>query len=399
MNKALLQPEVQQFLKDNLDTSLPAILFAKDYFEAVTNVELVRQIESRRKCDKKLPLWFHADNIIYQDKLNIEQTSSEVTAAYKVGLVQGKVLADLTGGFGIDSYYFSKRFNRIHHCEVFDELSAVAKHNAQVLGATNIDFYNGDGLEFIREYDGLLDCIYIDPSRRNNIKGKVFMLKDCLPDVPENLELLFHKSDAIVIKTSPILDISMGLSELQYVAEIHVVAVNNEVKELLWLLKKGYEEKVKLVAVNIKGAVKQQFSYLLEEEELVVASYGLPQTYLYEPNAAIMKSGGFKSIAAAFQLHKLHNNSHLYTGDAIIDFPGRSFRINEVIPYHKKTVKSRFQGTKANITTRNFPDKPDVLKKNLKIKDGGEVYLFFTTDINATKIILVTEKIENKEDI
>jgi hypothetical protein len=195
------------------------------------------------------------------------------------------------------------------------------------------------------------------------------------------------------MKTSPLIDLSQGLKELNSVKEIHVVAVKNEVKELLWICEKGWEGSLEIKTINLLSEENQVFDFKLEKERDISKFY-LPQNYLYEPNSAIMKSGGFNQVSIKFGISKLHPHSHLYTSDEIIDFPGRAFKIIEVLVYNSKELKKQFEGKKANITTRNFPLKVEGIRKKLKIKDGGEVYLFFTTNKEEKKLVLVCEKIK-----
>jgi len=218
-----------------------SVLLKKPLFEHITNRELVEQIEAKKKSAKKLPTWFNANNIYYPKKINIEQTSSEITARYKSEYIAGKSLLDITGGFGIDSYFFSKKIDTTLHCEIDKKLSEIVRHNYQILGVKNINTICADGIVYLKENNQLYDWIYVDPSRRSNIKGKVFQLSDCLPNIGRHLNLLFKRSKKILIKTSPLLDISKGISELKNVAALHIVAVNNEVKELLWFDRK-YQE-------------------------------------------------------------------------------------------------------------------------------------------------------------
>src|SRR6056297_302849 len=223
-----------------------SVLLEKPNFEGVSQKELAEQIEAKKKCQDKLTTWFNTPNIYYPNKLNIEQTSSETTAAYKAQMVSGKSLVDLTGGFGVDSYFFSKKMESVLHCEITSELSEIACHNFKVLGQENIECYPVDGVVFLKSSTSNFDWIYIDPSRRNDKKGKVFLLEDCLPNLPENLSLLFEKTQNILVKTSPLLDIKMGIETLEFVKEVHVVAVQNEVKELLFILEKGYTGSIQI---------------------------------------------------------------------------------------------------------------------------------------------------------
>ena len=205
--------------------------------------------------------------------------------------------------------------------------------------------------------------------------------------------MLFSKSDNIMMKTSPLVDISQGISELKSVKEIHVVAVKNEVKELLWIFDKGYAGEILIKTANLIGKDTQEFEFVLSSEGNQESKYSLPLSYLYEPNSAILKSGAFNQVSIQLKTTKLNKHSHLYTSDELVAFPGRSFNIKEILPFQKKMLKKRFGGTKANITTRNFPKKVDEIRKSLSINDGGEVYLFFTTISTEEKVCLVCVKI------
>ena len=393
MNKHILNIEVQDFINNNLNSNIHDILLKGTSFATVETKDIVEQIEAKKRSEKKLLTWFRTEKIYYPNKLNIEQTSSEVTALYKSELISGNSLIDLTGGFGVDSFYFSKQFNRVVHCEVNEELSKIASHNFKQLNTNNISTIAHNGLNYLKESKKQFDWIYIDPSRRNKSKGKVFFLTDCLPNIPENIDLLFKHSNNILIKTSPLLDITVGMNDLKYVKQIHVVAVNNEVKELLWVLEKGFEHAICVFTTNIKKNSEETFDFLWDNEKTTNATYSEPLTYLYEPNTALLKAGAFNIISKSLALNKLHPHSHLYTNDKLIDFPGRTFKIEHILPYNKKELQ-KLQIKKANITTRNFPENVEQLRKKFKISDGGYFYLFFTTNIHNEKIVLVTLKAE-----
>ena len=369
-----------------------SVLLKKPIFEGISNQELAQQIEARKKCEKKLPTWFGTPKIYYPNTQNIEQTSSEITARYKSEIVAGKSLLDATGGFGVDSYFFSQKIELVFHSEIDENLSQIAAHNFEILGAENIKTIPTDGMEFLKVTETRFDWIYLDPSRRNDSKGKVFRLSDCLPNVLEELESVFAKSDNILLKTSPLLDFSIGISELEFVKEIHVVAVKNEVKELLWMLKKGYSDEITVKTINFSRTGKEVFDFQLSEEKNADPCYSPPLSYVYEPNAAIMKSGAFKMVGNRFGLNKLHEHTHLYTSNTLIDFPGRRFKMEEVSPCTKRDMK-RLGIDKANISTRNFPESVVQIRKKFKIKDGGESYLFFTTDLKNNRILLKCSKI------
>jgi 16S rRNA G966 N2-methylase RsmD len=352
---------------------------------------LVTQIISKKKCEKKLPNWFKTENIYYPPKVHIEQTSSEITAVYKSSLVSGDSIIDITGGFGIDCYYFSKKFRKVTHCELDGNLSTIVKNNYQQLKTGTINLVSGDGIEFLKNNDSKFDWIYIDPSRRDSIDKKVFLLKDCLPNVPENLELLFSKSDRILIKNSPILDLSKTIEELQYVKEIHIVAVHNEVKELLFVLEKNYNKTIQIKTINHTKNNLQVFDFQYLKRN--TSNYAKPKKYIYEPNSAILKSGGFHEISSQLNLEKLHQHSHLYTTDERIEFPGRTFLVENSCSYNKKEIKKFLKENKANITTRNFPETVAQIRKKTKIKDGGTTYLFFTTNNNNKHIVLICSQV------
>jgi len=389
----LLNPEIQCFINDNIDATISKLALKKNPFPNIEWISILNQIEAKTKAKLKLPTWFATENIIYPSKISIEQTSSEKTASYKAGIVSGESLIDLTGGFGIDDYYFAKKIKKVVHCEINPELSNIVKHNFEQLKVKSITCHSGDSLAILTGLNTKWDWIYIDPSRRNDAKGKVFMLKDCLPNVPEHLDLFFKFSDSILIKTAPLLDIAAGLTELKNVKTIHIVAVENEVKELLWEIHKGHTGKINIKTVNILKGKMDFFEFILDEN-IEIPIYSLPQNYLYEPNSAIMKSGGFDEVGTFYKLNKLHKHSHLYTNSTLITFPGRIFEIENSIPYHKNEMKIFLEGKQTNITTRNFPDTVESIRKKWKIKEGGNQYCFFTTDENDNKIVLICRKIE-----
>jgi THUMP domain-like/Conserved hypothetical protein 95 len=388
---ALLSPKIQNFIIEKTNSDSSKLAFQKNPFPEIDFKIVINQIECRKKSKEKLPTWFNTPNIIYPSKISVEQTSSETTAKYKAALVSGENLIDLSGGFGVDDYYFSKKINHVTHCEINADLTEIVAHNMEQLKVSNITCIEGDSRETLLNLNKKFNWIYVDPSRRNDLKGKVFLLKDCLPNVPEEQEFYYNFSNNILIKTAPILDISSGIAELKNVKTIHIVAVDNEVKELLWEIEKNFSDEITIKTINFNKDKLENFDFKLNSD--VVTTYGLPKKYLYEPNSAIMKSGGFTEIGNRYSLDKLHQHSHLYTSDDWIEFPGRVFEIQKMIHYSKVEMKSNLENTKANITTRNFPDNVEIIRKKWKIKDGGNDYCFFTTDKNDNKIVLICTKI------
>ncbi len=387
----ILKPEIQNYIDEKTGTDVSKLAFQKNPFPEVDFKILLNQIEARAKSKEKLPTWFTTKNIIYPSKISVEQTSSEITARYKSEIVSGDNLIDLSGGFGVDDFYFSKKMRQLIHCEINPELSEIVAHNFNQLESHNCSCIAGDSSEIIENLHQKFDWIYIDPSRRNDSKGKVFMLTDCLPNVPDLQDFYFQYANNILIKTAPILDITAGLSELKNVKTIHIVAVDNEVKELLWEIEKDFIADIIIKTINIKKESTQIFQF--HHNTNFVTSLGLPKKYLYEPNSAIMKSGGFTAITTQFPVEKLHQHSHLYTSNDLIEFPGRVFQIEKVLDYSKKEMREHFSKQNANITTRNFPDTVETIRTKWNIKDGGDRYCFFTTDKNDSKIVLLCTKI------
>ena len=391
MNTAILNTNVQQFISENLKTDITKLILKGSPFSDVSIQELANQIVAKQKAEHKLASWFRTQQIYYPSKINIEQTSSEHTANYKSNLVNGASIIDITGGFGIDCFYFSKRFEAVTHCEINAELSTIVAHNFKQLKLNNITTFSGDAFDFLRSTKEKFDCIYIDPSRRDAVKGKVFLLQDCIPNVPENIDFLFSKTNQILIKTSPILDITSAINELKFVKEVHVIAIHNEVKELLFLLDKEHSKSIEIKTVNIGKEETKTFHFTYKED--LYSDYSEPLSYLYEPNSAILKSGGFHQITNQLNVSKLQQHSHLYTADILLDFPGRTFKIEQVLSYDKKKLKKLLPENKANITIRNFPKTVAQIRKETKIKEGGTIFIFFTTNFKNELTVVICRKI------
>ncbi|WLD22569.1 class I SAM-dependent methyltransferase [Flavobacterium dauae] len=387
----ILSSDLKQFIKNNLKQNINILALKKNPFVDYEWSWILNQIQAKQKAEKKLPTWFANDNVIFPSTLSVEQTSSETLAKFKSELISGEKIIDLTGGFGVDDYYFAKRFKKVVHCEFQEDLSAIVQHNFKVLNVDNIETISGDSISYLEKSTEKYDWIYIDPARRDDKKSKVFLLKDCTPNVVELQEFLFEKSKNILIKVAPLLDISSILNELSNVKTIYAIGLQNEVKELLIVQQKGFIGLPELIAVNISndGTIHQDAFPL---NDIVDSQLSLPLNYLYEPFSSYLKLGVYNSIATKFNVSKLHKHSHLYTSNELVDFPGRSFKIEQIIPYNKKEIKF-LENTKCNITTRNFPLKVEEIRKKHKIKDGGDLYVFFTTDLNNDKIVVVCKKI------
>jgi hypothetical protein len=386
--------QAQKFIKDNLHITVEDLLLSGKKYSGLNIPLLATQVEGKNKAEKKLPTWFQTEGIIYPVKLSMEQCSSEITAAYKASLVAGDIFVDLTGGFGVDSVAFAEKIKKVIYIERNSELADIVKYNFGILKKDNIEVLNTSAEDFINKNSLRADWIYIDPARRKG-GSKVFRFADCEPNVIQLQQELFKISNHIMIKTSPLLDIDLAIKELGCVAEVHVVAVDNECKELLFLLNKpAQNQETKIVATNIRKGNKEEFSFTRKMENESVANFGLPLEYIYEPNAAILKAGAFKSLANLVGLNKLHRNSHLYTSETVREnFPGRIFRLLKIVKYSKQEILVEIPEGKANITTRNFPDSVEMIRKKTGLKDGGDKYLFGTTDLNGKYVVLLTEKV------
>ena len=357
----------------------------------------IRQIKGRQIVKTKLPSWYANERLLYPIHLSLEQASSESTALYKQGLCsEGEAMIDLTGGLGVDISFLSKLFQKAIYVEQQESLSLLAEHNFGELGLHNIEVVNGEAHHYLEQIEKVFDLIYIDPARRDGHGKKIFFIEDCSPNLLEIQDLLRAKAKTVMIKLSPMLDISLALSKLKSVSSVHIVGVDNEVKELLFITDQNYSGEVEFHCANIRKARTDKFVYYASEENNSQMKYASQvKTYLYEPNASILKSGAYKLVAERFNLEKLHPSSHLYTSDVRVeDFPGRAFRVKTVSSLNKAELKKKLDGIdKINITVRNFPMSVDALRKKLKVAEGGNDYLFATTLSNNQKILVFCEKI------
>jgi hypothetical protein len=360
------------------------------------HIFLARQTEGRKIIANKLPSWAENMSILFPVKISLEQCSSEATASYKTGLIAGESLVDLTGGFGVDCSFLSRNFTSVDYVEQNEELCQIAEHNFAALGL-NIRVHNTESVSFLADMPSV-DCIYIDPARRD-VKGKKTAdLSLCSPNLLEIRDILLKKCKTLLIKLSPMFDISSALEVFPECKQVHVVSVKNECKELLLLVEGGFCGETEIVCVNLEeqGIVKPEITSVasnLKKEKGEIISYSFPKAYLYEPNASIMKAGLFKTVANKYNVQKLHPSTHLYTSEEFVPgFPGRSFEIKRVTKVQKKEIQDI---EKANLSTRNFPGNVADLRKKLKLKDGGDTYIFACTLNDNSKVLIICEKIPN----
>ena len=431
----------QDFIRQHQDDDVRQLAFLGSKYPEVDMPFALDQIRGRKMARVKLPRWASLEGIIYPPHISMEQCSSESTALYKAELAARLLglpasssgtemkaeneieFVDLTGGFGVDFSYIAARLGvKSMYVERQAHLCEAAKENFGRLGLKNAIVKNGDGIEVLHSFhpkkkdaasddDSLgitydkprsllktnlgLKIIFIDPARRDDAGNKVVSLKDCTPDVTVLQEEMFLKADYVIIKLSPMLDWHRAISELSHVREVHIISVNNECKELLLVLSaRNMGENLRIYCINdAQSFVCDELD--MESSQVKIAPSTLEEMlYLYEPNASLMKAGCFGVLSGRYDARMLSKNSHLFVSrEPIAAFPGRSFRIIAVSSFNKKELKRHLSGiTKANIATRNFPLSVAELRKRLKLKDGGETYIFATTLSDESHVLMITEK-------
>lgn len=396
-----LSPETLAFIDSHRGDDVRTLALQAKKYPAVDMAEAVVQIAGYQIAEKKVPLWAQTAGIRYPQHLSMEQCSSEVTARYKASLVSGDTLTDLTAGWGVDCSFLARNFRCADYVERQETLCRIAAHNFPLLGLPHVRIHCADAVEYLQSMDPV-DCLFLDPARRDSHGGKTVAIAECEPDVCRLEPLLVEKGKTVMIKLSPMLDMASALRDLQYVRRIHVVSVNNECKELIILLRKAPDEEETAAGEVIisceqvvNNSVHQHFQFTFSEEK----SAGCPLAesvgnYLYEPGAALLKAGPYRLLATRYGVEKLHPNSHLYTSSGLVDFPGRRFRVTAVSGFGKKDLKVLLEGVeKANLTVRNFPSSVAELRKKLKLKEGGDTYLFATTLVSGEKVLIRGEKV------
>lgn len=385
-----MNTETRQFVFAHLHDDVRQLALQKSPADVDLRCAL-QQIEARQLLAEKVPSWAANADIEFPPRLSVEQCSSEATARYKSGLLSGRTLVDLTGGMGIDCHFLSQNFATTDYVEREPHLVDLATRNFSVLG-DKITTHLADSEAFLQSMDEV-DAIFIDPARRDAGGRKTVSIADCTPNVAALQNLLLQKAKRVLVKLSPMLDIALLQRELQHIKQIHVVAMGNECKEVLALLERDFVGEPTIFAVNLPN---EPFRFLISEEKNahieLATSLGC---YLYEPNAALMKAGAFRSVAAHYGVRKLHINSHLYTSDELIsDFQGRIFQIEDFAPFDKKIGTTLLADiANANVSVRNFPLSVAELRKKLHLTDGGDVYLFATTMANGGKIVVRCKKL------
>lgn len=377
--EALTQPAVQEYIQEHEREDLAKFCLKKSPFTAVSSAEMAQQIAGRRIAEKKFPS-LYTFPLLYPPKINLEQTSSEATARYKAGLVHGKTFCDLTAGFGIDSYFISENFEETSLVEKDSELLKIVQYNWETVGKS-AQFYYENLQDFLPKIAEPYNLVFLDPARRDASKRKVFLLEDLSPNILEIQEKLFQSAKKIMIKLSPLIDLHYLKTVLPNITSIHVVAVRNEVKEILVLLEPNTTAESDTLSVNLESA-EPIFQLPFSQRNSAEPEYSSVQTFLFIPNVSVLKAGLINNLAVKFCLKKLHPNTQLLTGNEnISDFPGR------VMPVEKISASEIKKGAQANLIAKNYPLTPEEIRKKYKTKDGGENYLIFCRSVGGLEIL------------
>ena len=397
MPNSLLTPEIKSFIEERGDCSADEVALLAPKYPELPIPFIARQIAGRKRVKSKLPSWHENPDTVFPQTLSLEQCSSERAAQYKAGLVNGKICADLTGGFGVDARFMADRVEKLFFCEKDEELAAIVESNFAAFGISDkVDCQACDGVKWQREYEAKLDFIYIDPARRDSRSFKISKLSECEPDPLAIWHELLGKADRVMLKASPGLDVDQALRELDHVEAVHVVSVQGECKELLLIGNDSFGGEATIVCVDLlaDGSVARH-EFLRSEEKEMEGSYALYERYLYEPNASIMKAGGFKTFGSKIGLPLLNPRTRYYTSKEFIeDFPGRVFWVEKEGELNRKSARELFPEGKANVVARNAGMSTAELKAKLKLKDGGEAFAIGCRDASTYRLLLRCKRVK-----
>ena len=392
------------FIREHADDDVRQLALRGSKMSEVDLSYALEQIAGRQKAHTKLPSWASIDGIVYPPHLSMEQCSSELTARYKASIAgKGALFVDLTAGFGVDMAFIAQGFQKAVHVERQPQLCAISSENYNVLGLNHIEVVCGDGVEYLHTMNHA-DLLFIDPARRDEHGGRTYGIADCTPNVLEMLDEMLEKADRVMIKLSPMLDWRKAVADLGKVNDVHIISVDNECKELLLAVnseergKNSASPSLRVVCVNLlSDGNKECFEFDGYHASPPYSAFHFSpfdSRFLYEPNASIMKAGCFGLLEQRFGVMQLDKNSHLFVSDKeVIGFPGREFLIEKRTSMNKRELIAALADIdKANITVRNFPMSVAELRKRLKLKEGGEVYIFATTIANEGHQLLVCRK-------
>lgn len=384
-NQNKVKIEVAEFIQTHAQKSNAELALLLSKRTDLPKEYIINQINGKQKSPSKFPFLTAFPNYTFPSPRAFSQASSEKTAKYKAGILKANKVLDLSGGMGMDSYFFSQHASYSDYIELNETLVETAKSNFETLNASSIHCHHSSAEDFIAQTTAQYDLVYLDPDRRS-AKEKAFRIDDCEPNVAELLPQIWTKSTHCIIKLSPMLDITQALNELENCKAVYVISVENDCKELLFLLEKDFVGESIIYCENILKTEQQSFNFNLQSEKDSITSFIDISNYLYEPNASVLKSGAFKSVANHFGVNKLATHTHLYTStDLVQSFPGRKLRVIEVSKPKKGLIE------KANVICRNYSMNPDQLKKKYKIKDGGNMYLYACSLADGTKQFILCE--------
>lgn len=431
-------PVQQTFIKEHINDDVRDLALKAARYHYVDMANALVQIKGYQAIKQKVPAWYACESLQFPPTLSLEQSSSEATARYKAALLDAflpmesrKKGVDLTGGLGVDAYFLSETFDEYVYVERQELLCQLARHNFSQLNRGQISVQCAEAEEYLQSMNPV-DFIFLDPARRDDKGKKVFALQDCTPDVSALFSSLREKCRLLMIKLSPMLDISLALRQLASVAACHVLALDNDCKELLLCCcfendashgsLDGASSEVRIHTCNLlsKRNLAQEFAFTREEESQAICRFaslgtsssaslgtsvasvasvienGLAGHFLYEPNVALLKAGAYKILTQRFDLQKLHLNTHLYVSAVLqADFPGRVFKIVEALSPSAKETKKRLQSLQqVNVATRNYPESVETIRKKYRIKEGGQLYLFAATLADNQRVLLLCEKAE-----
>lgn len=412
----------QEFITQNLDADIRDLALRH---AGRTDIDLpyaLDQIAGRRTAQTKLPMWAATDGIIYPSHISMEQCSSEQTARYKAKVAQRLIaelpvlpvlppnpttLIDLTGGFGVDFSFLAPLFDKAVYIERQSHLCDLSRHNMAALGITQAETVCGDCAQIIEEISHAT-LIYADPARRSASGSRTFAISDCTPDVLAMKETLLDKADFTMLKLSPMLDWRKAAADMgSHVGEVHIVSAGNECKELLLVMSHKFTDLERIYCVNddqtfsFTPSQHSQSSPSSHQSQSSQHSQSAPPAYLYEPNASLMKAGCFALIEQRYACRQVSRDSHLFlSSEPIPSFPGRGFAIRAITTMNKRELKAALGGTgQANVSVRNFPMTADALRKKLKLKDGGDTYIFGTTTADNRHVLIICEKHHQNQTI
>ena len=394
----------EQFIREHLKADVRTLALSARP-DGVDMQYALTQISGWQAARSKVPLWAATEDIVYPKHLSLEQCTSQYIAQYKASFIEGLLgsgfrMADITGGFGVDCFFLSRNASQVYYNEMSAELCDCARANFKALGRPDIEISCCTAEEFVTSLaPDSLDLIYLDPARRGDAGRKLVSISDCQPDAVTLQDELLRVSPNVMVKLSPMLDISRALTEMRHVSHVLVIGLEGECKEITLLLQRDYngEPVTQAVDINSAGEPKTAVSSAKSTDSSLPLPIARPEwlqpgTFISEPSAPYMKSALFRTITAGTGTALLHPDTHLFwSKEKPEDFPGRTFILQGIIPFDKRSL-SKLTKTQANLSVRNFPETAPTLQQKLKLRDGGARYLIATTLADGKRVLLDLSK-------